>query len=36
MTAARDDLAGRSPADLFAEGAVDTVVHRVLAAGDQS
>lgn len=36
MTAPRDDLAGLSLAELFAEGEVDTVVRLVVAAGDQS
>jgi hypothetical protein len=36
MTTPRPDLEGRTLADLFAAGRVDTVVRLVLAAGDQS
>ena len=36
MTAAREDLDGRSLADLFAEGHVETVKRLVLATADQS
>jgi hypothetical protein len=36
MRAPRDDLDGRSLADLFASGKIDTVVRLVRGAGDQS
>jgi hypothetical protein len=36
MTAPREDLDGRSLADLFAAGKVETVVRLILAAADQS
>ena len=36
MTAAREDLGGRTLADLLAAGRVETVVRLVRAAGDQS
>jgi hypothetical protein len=36
MTAPREDLDGRSLADLFAAGKVETVVRLIVAAADQS